>query len=1031
MVKPCVRVIAALVGLALLCGASGGAGGEDRLPPGTRTELSGIPWDPASLTGGDAKIIYGADDRIDVYQETDPRRLLWAAATCALVFADDLSRNADGTYTLSLYEYSYLGFPACPEEPFGNQPTAAFCSGFMVGPDLIATAGHCYDAGDLESARFLFGFAMLSETIPVAVFTEDQIYKGVEVVAHALYGDFDYAIIRVDRPIVAPKAAPFQIRREGVVAIGEQVGVIGHPSGLPMKIAFGENTAVRDNTPEAYFSANVDGYKGNSGSPVINADTGVVEGILVRGPDLGFVLQGSCFVSLTAPDDNAPLYVESVKTTIFEEYVSDAAFAQRNYAFRATPTRDAQGRPVIAVSWKIPETVDYNRAVLLRAFNDFATEPGEGVTLLSGKETKYLDTNVQEGVEYFYTLMVYEPTGDLTQEIVTVDFARATAGAEAANPISEAFAAEFGAPLDLSFSQLLFSPVNPPRAAPGRDARGGDIGDYEVSIRRNVYDLPVPRTDARGGAWQITVEDDESFRLFLGNNVFPFFGVHYSQLTVGANGYIAFDYIPNNDLLNWPFLTPDPNAALDNHFAVPRISFLFADLAPNISGILWSRILPDRTVITYENVPENPSGSSLFGQLNYNTVQVELFYSGHIRITYQDLGARRAVVGLSDGKGRVRDAATLFAGLEPTPLMSDLSASPAQPQRLTFDWNSSATRTQIADAGEFIRFTARALPPAGVPGAPLLTAEWTGPGPVPFADNNNGTGTFTWQTTINDVGIYTVRVHAVLGAARAYQDVRLVVGRAFPLPEALNLGIASDTPFEDPTEDRVVPVGRPLIALYDYYHPWAFENPAMFGEGPSIIYWYRNGQMVPGLTNQRQVPPTATRTPNDQWWFWILPVTASYWAGHEVMSPIITIAGQPEIQQVEPTQGPLAGGQTVRIRGLRLNGVLSVKFGGVAVASVRAINANEVEVTTPPRQIPGSVEVLVETVAGIGRKSSAYTYLADEETPPDPDKRWAALGCGAGAAAGPHGMASDLLVLGAVAALLFAAARRRKNAPIA
>ena len=48
-----------------------------------------------------------------------------------------------------------------------------------------------------------------------------------------------------------------------------------------------------------YFSANLDTYGGNSGSAVFNANTGVVEGILVRGATdyVSDPSQGGCRVS--------------------------------------------------------------------------------------------------------------------------------------------------------------------------------------------------------------------------------------------------------------------------------------------------------------------------------------------------------------------------------------------------------------------------------------------------------------------------------------------------------------------------------------------------------------------------------------------------------------------------------------------------------------------------------------------------------------------------------------------------------------
>ena len=71
-----------------------------------------------------------------------------------------------------------------------------------------------------------------------------------------------------------------EIRKSGGVEVGEDLVVIGHPTGLPTKIADGANVRRRAGT---YFVANLDTYGGNSGSAVFNANTGVVEGILVRG----------------------------------------------------------------------------------------------------------------------------------------------------------------------------------------------------------------------------------------------------------------------------------------------------------------------------------------------------------------------------------------------------------------------------------------------------------------------------------------------------------------------------------------------------------------------------------------------------------------------------------------------------------------------------------------------------------------------------------------------------------------------------
>ncbi len=265
-----------------------------------RTQISDIPWSPPSR---DERIIYGVDDRIDVFQETDPTRLMQAASTCALISNSDLTNNGDGTFTILLSAYTYAGLPPCPGEAFASQPTAAFCSGFMVGPDLIATAGHCVGGTlDLQNFSFVFGFDMIDAIQPVSIVNGNHVYSGSELLSWTPGGDFDHALVRVSQPITSPGAIALPVRESGVIATGIPVGVIGHPHGLPKKIAFGASTQVTVNVSPTYFLANLDTYGGNSGSPVFNQNTGLVEGILVRGL-ADFTLGASCFSSNVLPNN--------------------------------------------------------------------------------------------------------------------------------------------------------------------------------------------------------------------------------------------------------------------------------------------------------------------------------------------------------------------------------------------------------------------------------------------------------------------------------------------------------------------------------------------------------------------------------------------------------------------------------------------------------------------------------------------------------------------------------------------------------
>ncbi len=309
----------------LIMPALGNEGEQSDAAKNLRTQISDVPWDPTALLDED-KIIYGDDDRKDIYEVNNPERRKWAAATCALVFASDLTDNGNGTYNLATYAYEIINpdngqsYPPCTGERFANQPAVAFCSGFKVDKDIITTAGHCISEFELPSVRFVFGFDMTSATTPVLTFNADQIYMGTDIIGRGdpYVSDYDYAVVRVDREITVAESLP--LRKEGTIELGTKIGVIGHPSGLPKKSAFGENTTVYDNSYKIYFYANLDACGGNSGSPVFNTTTGDVEGILVHGPYDSFEFEANCFRSLVVPNATWP-WVGVTKSTIFARWV--------------------------------------------------------------------------------------------------------------------------------------------------------------------------------------------------------------------------------------------------------------------------------------------------------------------------------------------------------------------------------------------------------------------------------------------------------------------------------------------------------------------------------------------------------------------------------------------------------------------------------------------------------------------------------------------------------------------------------------
>ena len=251
----------------------------------------------AKLAQDRQRAIYGVDNRKDLYLVQSTKVRTAAKGVVALVKTTDLRRKSDGTYTLAteLYRDAYR---LCANEPFVSQPTGCFCTGFLVAPDVIATAGHCVkNPADLANTRFVFGFRMVDADNARTSFSADDVYAGSSLIGRQLAHDgTDWSLVRLDRPVVGRR--PVKIRTSGKIGNKQPLFVIGHPCGLPQKYAPGAQ--VRDNTPAPYFVANLDTYGGNSGSPVFNAGTATVEGILVRGEN-DFVTNGTCYVSLVCP----------------------------------------------------------------------------------------------------------------------------------------------------------------------------------------------------------------------------------------------------------------------------------------------------------------------------------------------------------------------------------------------------------------------------------------------------------------------------------------------------------------------------------------------------------------------------------------------------------------------------------------------------------------------------------------------------------------------------------------------------------
>lgn len=258
------------------------------------------------------KVVYGADDRVEAFEHPDRRLRDMAQGVAGMVakhhlaeetsrsdlerlrelldpdlfekyyeFFSDMAGRSKNKKLYTIRNQSTLAdsYQVCQNERFANQKILPICTGFLIAPDILLTAGHCVRTQSAcDNYVWVFGY-----TDKTNIIAKQDVYGCKEVMdqkySTGLFSAKDYAIIKLERK---SDHTPLELRTNGSVDKGDDVAVIGHPSGLPLKTA--DNAKVMKNYLYT-FKTNLDTFAGNSGSPVINVREGVVEGILVEGAD--------------------------------------------------------------------------------------------------------------------------------------------------------------------------------------------------------------------------------------------------------------------------------------------------------------------------------------------------------------------------------------------------------------------------------------------------------------------------------------------------------------------------------------------------------------------------------------------------------------------------------------------------------------------------------------------------------------------------------------------------------------------------
>lgn len=242
--------------------------------------------------------VWGEDNRQERYQLAAPAHRAAAQAGVALVAAQTLLPQSDGSYanrspTLGTRDN------LCSNQRFTTQPTMAFCSGTLIGPDVVLTAGHCM-VGACANIAVVLHYAY--EERPADPFGVTQqiaaqnVYRCAEVLAVSQPGADrvnpgpDYAILRLDRAVTV--AAPAAIAATAP-ADPARAFLVSHPNSLPQKIGAGNWWLPA--TGARYIEHTAPGRPGASGGGLFN-QRGELIGVHARGDGQPYVRSafGNC-----------------------------------------------------------------------------------------------------------------------------------------------------------------------------------------------------------------------------------------------------------------------------------------------------------------------------------------------------------------------------------------------------------------------------------------------------------------------------------------------------------------------------------------------------------------------------------------------------------------------------------------------------------------------------------------------------------------------------------------------------------------
>lgn len=254
------------------------------------------------------------DSRIELRQlvpldETWKQKIIYNALSVGIVVEKSMIHQIDDSlWQLDVSTNLGQRFNLCPSEAFCKQPVAGFGTAFLIDNETMITAGHIFDI-PFQDLVVLFGFEIINvDGSYEKVFKYSEIYDISGIENRSL--ELDVALFKLNRPANRIGLKTPMMNR---LKTDAPVYMIGHPSGLPKKVAL--NAEITNNLNPLFFYTSLDAFQGNSGSPVFDFETHELIGVLVSG-NLDYRWNGNCnettLIQLDQTDGEKVIRIEAI-----------------------------------------------------------------------------------------------------------------------------------------------------------------------------------------------------------------------------------------------------------------------------------------------------------------------------------------------------------------------------------------------------------------------------------------------------------------------------------------------------------------------------------------------------------------------------------------------------------------------------------------------------------------------------------------------------------------------------------------------